>query len=238
MSEQLKDHDSNIKATKWDDLSEVGFAGEEQTSPERSLLESETQEKIKNNPGAKKALRRLIIGAVAALTLFTGNTIKNHEVAKEISAENEEKMHMPPIDAEGCIANLDNFFDGDGDEDLVWTQNINMRDGTTFEVTDENVDDINAEWGYDVVDGVNISWQTDRGDVYTVIDEDGDGYWNQAAKFSPETGESQSVDLEHTPIYSRYDEPVVENEDSGDMMAPPSTTKFLTSSSIESFFTK
>lgn len=91
MSEQLKGHDSNIKATKWDDLSEVGFAGEEQTSPERSLLESETQEKIKNNPGAKKALRRLIIGAVAALTLFTGNTIKNHEVAKEISAENEEK---------------------------------------------------------------------------------------------------------------------------------------------------
>lgn len=85
---------------------------------------------------------------------------------------------MPPIDAEGCIANLDNFFDGDGDEDLVWTQNINMRDGTTFEVTDENVDDINAEWGYDVVDSVNISWQADRGDIYTVIDEDGDGYWN------------------------------------------------------------
>lgn len=59
MSEQLKGHDSNIKATKWDDLSEVGFAGEEQTSPERSLLESETQEKIKNNPGAKKGIAKI-----------------------------------------------------------------------------------------------------------------------------------------------------------------------------------
>lgn len=55
MSEQLKNHD-DVEVTEWDSLSEVSFAREEQISPERSLLESETQEKIKNNPGAKKAL--------------------------------------------------------------------------------------------------------------------------------------------------------------------------------------
>lgn len=243
MSEQLKDHNENVTKTAWDDLSEVNFAGETQDS-ERSQLEAKTREKIEHNPKAKKALSRLIVGAAAAFALLAGvrDTLKTHEAPKQPPVESEQQPTTPLIEAKSCIANLNSFFDGDGEE-LTWTQNIELGDETTLEVTDENIDNLDPNSIQGFAKKVNISWQESRGDIYTIIDEDGDGYWDLAAQFSPETGESQSVEIGRNE-YARYDISVPENEptetlfDADGHPMPPAvpTNDLLTSSAIEGLF--
>lgn len=213
MSEQLKERENSTgtaERTEWDELSDVDFVGETQDLPERAILESEIKDKIESNSKIKKAFARVIIAAAAALALVGGayNAVKEHKTAQDVksSAETEFKWPEPQIiEPENCVAGLEDFFEGRSDE-LTWTQNIELSgEDESIVVTDENINDLDLDKFYGFASRVNISWQEDRGDVYTVIDEDGDGHWDQAAQFSPQTGDSQSIQLAGT-MYDRYDQ--------------------------------